>query len=132
MSAQIPKEYMDLFHKKAFGSFTTLMPDGSPQTTPVWVDFVDGKVLVNSALGRQKDKNVHREPRVAVTLIDPDNPYRYLEVRGRVTEITHEGADNHIDKMAKKYLDKDKYPFAQPGEKRVIYKIDPEVVSPHG
>lgn len=132
MSAQIPKEYMDLFNKKAFGSFTTLMPDGHPQTTPVWVDYVDGKVLVNSALGRQKDKNVRREPRVAVTLIDPDNPYRYLEVRGRVTEITQEGADQHIDKMAKKYLDKDKYPFAQPGEKRVIYKIDPEVVSPHG
>ncbi|HSY12673.1 MAG TPA: PPOX class F420-dependent oxidoreductase [Verrucomicrobiae bacterium] len=132
MSAKIPEEYMDLFKKKAFASFTTLMADGSPQTTPVWVDFVDGKLLVNSALGRQKDKNVRREPRVAVTLMDPDNPYRYLEVRGRISEITHEGADKHIDKMAKKYLDKDKYPFAQPGEKRVIYKIDPVHVSPHG
>ncbi len=132
MSAKIPENYMDLFNKKAFGSFTTLMPDGSPQTTPVWVDLVDGKVLVNSALGRQKDKNLRRDPRVAVTLIDPDNPYRYLELRGRVSEITHEGADNHIDKMAKKYLDKDKYPFAQPGEKRIIYKIDIERVSPHG
>ena len=132
MAAKIPESHMDLFHKKAFGSFTTLMPDGGPQTTPVWVDLVDGKVLVNSAAGRQKDKNVRRDPRVAVTLIDPDNPYRYLEVRGRVSEITHEGADQHIDKMAKKYLDKDKYPFAQAGEKRVIYKIDPEKVSPHG
>jgi PPOX class probable F420-dependent enzyme len=132
MSASIPENYLDLFKKKAFGSFTTLMPDGSPQTTPVWVDYVDGKVLVNSALGRQKDKNLRRDPRVAITLIDPDNPYRYLEVRGRVTEITHEGADKHIDKMAKKYLDKDKYPFAQPGEKRVLYKIDAERVSPHG
>jgi PPOX class probable F420-dependent enzyme len=132
MSAKIPESHVDLFHKKAFASFTTLMPDGSPQTTPVWVDLVDGKVLVNSALGRQKDKNLRRDPRVAVTLIDPDNPYRYVEVRGRVTEITHEGADHHIDKMAKKYLDKDKYPFSQPGEKRVIYKIEPVHVSPHG
>jgi PPOX class probable F420-dependent enzyme len=132
MSAKIPEDYMDLFHKKAFGSFTTLMPDGSPQTTPVWVDLVDDKVLVNSALGRQKDKNLRRDPRVAVTLIDPDNPYRYLELRGRVSEITHEGADRHIDKMAKKYLGQDKYPSAQPGEKRVIYKIDVERVSPHG
>src|SRR5690349_3918763 len=132
MSSSFPEKYLDLFNKKAFGSFTTLMPDGSPQTTPVWVDLVDGKVLVNSALGRQKDKNLRRDPRVAVTLIDPDNPYRYLELRGRVSEITHEGAEKHIDKMAKKYLDKDKYPFAQEGEKRVIYKIDIERVSPHG
>jgi PPOX class probable F420-dependent enzyme len=130
MSAKIPDDFMDLFEKKAFGSFTTLMSDGSPQTTPVWVDFVDGKVLVNSARGRQKDKNVRRDPRVAITLIDPDNPYRYLEVRGRITEITEKDADQSIDRLAKKYLDKDKYPFAQPGEKRVIYIIDPEHVSP--
>ena len=132
MSASIPENYLDLIQKKAFGSFTTLMPDGSPQTTPVWVDYADGKVLVNSALGRQKDKNLRRDPRVAITLIDPDNPYRYLEVRGTVSEITQEGADKLIDKLAKKYLDKDKYPFAQPGEQRVIYKIDPVHVSPHG
>jgi hypothetical protein len=132
MSAKIPETHIDLFHKKAFGSFTTLMSDGSPQTTPVWVILAEGKVLVNSALGRQKDKNVRRDPRVAITLIDPDNPYRYLEVRGRVSQITQEGADALIDKMAKKYLDKDKYPFAQPGEQRVIYVIEPEKVSPHG
>ncbi len=132
MSAKIPDGYMDLFQKKAFGSFTTLMPDGSPQTTPVWVDYADGKVLVDSAVGRQKDKNVRRDPRVAITLIDPDNPYRYLEVRGRVSEVTLEGADKLIDKLAKKYLGVDKYPYAQPGEVRVIYKIDPLHVSPHG
>ena len=96
----------------------------------MWVDYVDGKVLVNSALGRQKDKNLRRDPRVAITLIDPDNPYRYLEVRGKVSEITQEGADKLIDKLAKKYLDKDKYPFAQPGEQRVIYKIDPGARQP--
>jgi hypothetical protein len=132
MSAKIPENYLDLFQKKAFGSFTTLMPDGGPQTTPVWVDLDNGIILVNSALGRQKDKNLRRDPRVAITLIDPDNPYRYLEVRGRVTEITEEGADKLIDKLAKKYLDKDKYPWPVPGEKRVIYKIEPMHVSPHG
>ena len=132
MSASIPENYLDLFQKKAFGSFTTLFPDGSPQTTPVWVDYEGGKVIVNTALGRVKDKNVRRDPRVAITLIDPDNPYRYLEVRGKVAEITEKGASAHIDKMAKKYLDKDKYPFAEPGEQRVLIKIDPERVSPHG
>ena len=125
MSATFPQKYMDLFQKKAFGSFTTLMPDGSPQTTPVWVDYQNGEVWVNSALGRQKDRNVRRDPRVAITVIDPENPYRHLQVRGRVAEVTEKGADEHIDRMAKKYLDKDKYPFRQPGEVRVIYKIKP-------
>ena len=92
MSAAVPETHKDLFQKPAFGSFTTLMPDGSPQTTPVWVDFIDGKIVVNTALGRQKDKNVRRDPRVAVTLIDPENPYRYMEVRGKVDEISTEGA----------------------------------------
>jgi PPOX class probable F420-dependent enzyme len=123
MSASIPDKYLDLFQKKAFGAFTTLMPDGSPQTTPVWVDLQNGEVWINSALGRQKDKNVRRDPRVAVSVADPDNPYRYLEVRGKVKEITEKGADEHIDRMARKYLGQDKYPFRAPGEKRVLYKI---------
>ena len=132
MSATVPESHKDLFQKKAFGSFTTLMPDGSPQTTPVWVDFENGKVLVNTALGRQKDKNVRRDPRVAITLIDPENPYRYLEVRGRVDEITEDGATAHIDKMAKKYLGADKYPYARPGEQRVLFKITPQSFSTMG
>ena len=132
MSASIPESHKDLFDKPSFGSFTTLMPDGSPQTTPVWVDYDHGKVIVNTALGRQKDKNVRRDPRVAVTLIDPQNPYRYMEVRGKVDEITQQGADQHIDKMAKKYLGKDKYPFAQPGEQRVLLKITPSKFSTMG
>ena len=132
MSASVPDSHKDLFQNPAFGSFTTLMPDGSPQTTPVWVDFQDGKVIVNTALGRQKDKNVRRDPRVAITLMDPENPYRYLEVRGKVEEITQEGAEQHIDKMAKKYLGKDKYPFAQPGEQRVLLKVTPEKFSAMG
>lgn len=124
--AAIPEKYRDLFNKPAFASLATLMPNGSPQVTPVWVDY-DGKhVIFNSAKGRQKDLNVRREPRVALTIMDPENPYRYLEIRGRVKEITEKGADAHIDKMAKKYLNKDKYPFRQAGEVRVLYKIEPE------
>ena len=92
MSASIPENYLDLFKKKAFGSLSTLMPDGSPQTNPVWVDYQNGEVWVNSAVGRLKDKNMKRDPRVSVAVIDPDNPYRFLEMRGRVREITQEGA----------------------------------------
>jgi PPOX class probable F420-dependent enzyme len=132
MAAAIPDKYMDLFQKKAFGAFTTLMPDGSPQTTPVWVDYNNGELWVNSALGRQKDKNVRRDPRVALSIADPDNPYRYVEVRGKVKEITEKGADEHIDAMAKKYLGQDKYPFRGPGEKRVLYKIAINKALPYG
>ena len=130
MSSPFPENYLDLFQKKAFGAFSTLMPDGSPQTTPVWIDYQDGEIWINSAVGRQKDKNVRRDSRVALAVMDPDNPYRYVEVRGRVGEITQDGADAHIDKMAKKYLGKDKYPFGQPGEQRVIYKI--KIEKTHG
>lgn len=126
MPTAVPESHKDLFNKRAFGSLTTLMPDGSPQTSPVWIDFQNGEVWVNSAEGRLKDKNIRRDPRVAVAVIDPENPYRYMEVRGRVREITNEGADAHIDKMAQKYLGQAKYPWAQPGEKRVLYKISPE------
>jgi PPOX class probable F420-dependent enzyme len=126
MADSFPANYRDLFQKKAFGAFTTLMPDGSPQTTPVWVDYQNEEIWVNSALGRQKDKNVKRDPRVAIAIVDPDNPYRYVEVRGRVREITQKGADEHIDSMARKYLGQDKYPYRQPGEERVLYKISVE------
>jgi PPOX class probable F420-dependent enzyme len=108
------------------------MPDGSPQVTPVWVDRDGDTILVNTAKGRQKDKNVQRDPRVSVTLIDPDNPYRYVEIRGRVVEATDKGAKDHIDKMAKKYLGVEKYPYAQPGEQRLLLRIRPERVSSMG
>jgi len=132
MPTAIPEKYHDLFSKKAFASLATVMPDGNPQVTPVWCDF-DGKhVLVNSAKGRVKDRNMRRDPRVSLALIDPDNPYRYLQVQGHVAEITENGADQHIDKMAKKYLGLDKYPNRQPGEVRVIYKIEPDRTSTMG
>ena len=126
MSSAIPDKYRDLFNKRAFASLGTLMPDGRPQVTPVWVDLDGDYVIFNSAKGRQKDRNVRRDPRVALAIIDPDNPYRYLEIRGRVVEITEEGADANIDKLAKKYLGVDKYPYRQGNETRVIYKIQPE------
>ena len=132
MSQVIPDKYRDLFTKRAFASLATLMPDASPQVTPVWVDLEGDLVLVNTAKGRQKDKNMRRDSRVALAIIDPDNPYRYLEIRGRIAEITEDGADAHIDKMAKKYLGVDKYPYRQPTETRVIFKIRAERVSMMG
>lgn len=132
MAQSIPDKYLDLFSKRAFASLATLMPDSSPQVTPVWVDLEGDFVIVNTARGRQKDKNMRRDPRVAMAIIDPENPYRYLEIRGRVAEITEEGADAHIDKMAKKYLGADKYPYRQPSETRVIFKIQPERVNTMG
>jgi len=132
MAEQIPGNYKDLFEKRAFGSLATLMPDGQPQVTPVWIDLEGGKLIVNSAKGRAKDKNMRRDPRVSIAVIDPDNPYRYLEVRGRVVEVSESGADQHIDKMAKKYLNQDKYPFRKPGEVRVRYVIEPDHFSSMG
>lgn len=129
---QIPENFRDLLSKVAFANLATLMPDGTPQVTPVWFDSDNGHLIVNSAKGRTKDKNMRREPRVALSIMDPENPYRYLQIRGRVVEITEAGAAQHIDKMAKKYLGKDKYPFAQPGEVRVLYKIAPERVQTMG
>jgi PPOX class probable F420-dependent enzyme len=108
------------------------MPDGSPQVTPVWFDYDGSFIRVNSAKGRVKDKNMRRGKRVALSVQDPDNAYRYLAAQGEVAEITEDGADAHIDSLAKKYLGKDKYPFRQPGEVRVIYRIRPEKVHTSG
>lgn len=132
MPATIPQGFQDLLQKKAFAHLATLMADGSPQVTPVWFDFDGSHLRVNSAKGRVKDKNMRRRGLVAVAIQDPENPYRYLAVRGRVEEITEAGADAHIDSLAKKYLGQDRYPYRQPGEVRVIYKIRPEQVSTMG
>ena len=125
MAEAIPSEFHDLFSKQTYGLLATLMPDGQPQVTPVWVDMKDGLLVVNSAKGRQKDRNMRRDPRVTLCLVDPESPYRYLEIRGQVTEITEEGADAHIDSLAQRYLNVDKYPYRVPGEVRVLYKIQP-------
>jgi len=132
MASVIPDKYRDLFDKKVFAGLATLMPSGAPQVTPVWIDYDGENVIFNTAVGRQKDKNLQADGRVSLALTDPDNPYRYLEVRGKVVERTTDGADDHINKMAKKYLGQDVYPFRQPGEVRVIYKIKPEHTSSMG
>jgi PPOX class probable F420-dependent enzyme len=123
---EFPEKYRDLLSKKAFANLATVNADGTPQVSPVWFDSDESHLIVNSARGRLKDRNMRRDPRVALSIMDPDNPYRYVEARGRVVEITEQGAAAHIDKMAKKYLGVDKYPGAQPGEVRVLYRIVPE------
>jgi PPOX class probable F420-dependent enzyme len=130
--ATIPASHADLLTKPAFANLATLNPDGSPQVTPVWVDFDGSHVIVNTARGRVKAKNLAREPRVALSIADPENPYRYLGVQGRVVEMTEQGGDAHIDKMAKKYLGKDSYPFRKPGEVRIVVKIEPDKVHTNG
>ncbi len=132
MAEIIPEKYLDLFKKPAFAHLATLMHDGSPQVTPVWVDYDEKYVRVNSALGRVKDKNMRRDPRVSLSIQDPENPYRYLEIRGKVVEITQNGADDHINKLSQKYLGKPVYPYRKPGEVRVVYKIEPQKISSLG
>jgi PPOX class probable F420-dependent enzyme len=127
--AAIPDKFLDLMRqKKAIAHLATLMPDGSPQVTPVWFDYTNGKLRVNSARGRVKTRNMTQGAHVAVAISDPENPYRYIQVRGRIANVTENGAAAHIDSLAKKYLGKDKYPFAQPGEVRVMFEIEPEHV----
>lgn len=120
-----------LFEGKNFAFLATLMKDGSPQVTPTWVDIDknNNTILVNTAKGRIKYRNISRDPRIAVSVIDSSNPYDMVTVRGRVIEqIKGKDADEHIDKLAKKYLDKEKYPRRRPGEERVLLRIKPELV----
>lgn len=127
MPNPIPEPFKDLLTTKAaFGHLSTLMPDGGPQVTPVWFSYDGTHIVVNSAKGRLKDRNMRARPKVALSILDPDNPYRYLQVMGRVVEITEAGADAHIDALAKKYIGQDKYPWRGPTEVRVIYKILPD------
>jgi PPOX class probable F420-dependent enzyme len=122
----IPENYLDLLEqKKAFANLATIMRDGSPQVTPVWFDYTGGMIRVNTAKGRVKARNLREAAPVALSIMDPDNPYRYIQIRGRVKRVGEQGADRHIDSLAKKYLGKDKYPFGQPGEVRVMYEIEP-------
>ncbi len=130
--AGIPENYRDFFTKKAFAHLATIGPDGAPQSTPVWVDYDGAHVRFNTARGRVKDKNLKRNPKVALSILDPENPYRYLQVRGRVVEMTEQGADAHVDALAKKYLGQDRYPFRRPGEVRVTVKIVPEKIQSMG
>jgi PPOX class probable F420-dependent enzyme len=127
----ISDQYQDLLRDetKAFACLATLMKDGSPQLTPIWFN-TDGKhILINSAVGRVKDKNMRRDPRVTITIIDPRDPYRYIQIRGKVIEITKKDAREHIDTLAKKYRGLEKYPSRDEDETRVTYKILPEKIT---
>jgi len=130
--AVIPESHKDLFLGKNFAHIATLMPGGNPQVTPVWIDLDGEFVVFNTANGRQKARNLDRDGRVALSIHDQANPYRYIQVRGRVVSKTTEGADAHIDAMAKKYLGLDTYPNRTPQEQRVIYRIHPEHVQANG
>ena len=131
--AIIPDKYLDLLQqKKAFAIISTVMPDGSPQVTPVWFDYTNGIVRVNTARGRVKARTLKTGARVALAIVDPDNPYRYVQIRGRVRRVSEDGAARHIDALAKKYLGKDKYPYAPPGEVRVMAEIEPTSASGMG
>jgi PPOX class probable F420-dependent enzyme len=121
-----------LLEAKNFAQVATIRKDGSPRVTPVWVDFRDGLVWLNSAEGRAWPSTLRRDPRVTLNVQNLENPYEYVEIRGRVAEETNEGADEHIDSLAKKYLGQDTYPYRQPGEQRVIFTIAPEWVHHQG
>ena len=129
---KIPDAFRDILDKKTLVHLATNGKDGGPQVSPVWVDREGDVIVVNSAKGRVKDRNMRRSDRVALSATDPDNPYRALMIQGRVVKITEEGADAHIDKLAKKYLGKDKYPFRSPTEVRVKYYIEPVSVATMG
>ena len=116
-----------LFESKNFVFLSSLMKDGSPQVTPMWVDIENGYILVNTAIGRIKQKNISRDPRVALAIAEQNNPYDMVTIRGEVIEqITGVSAEEHIDKLAKKYIGRDKFPNRSPGEERIILKIKPE------
>lgn len=124
----IDDQVAKLLKEKNLAFVATLMKDGSPQITPTWIDLENNTILVNTAEGRVKHKNVLRDSRVAISIVDQNNPYNMVTIRGRVVEQTTNGADEHVDKLAKKYLGVDKYPFRSPTEKRIILKIKPEKV----
>jgi PPOX class probable F420-dependent enzyme len=128
----IPEKFRDLMTKKAFANIATVMADGSPQVTPVWFDYTNGKIRVNTAKGRVKARTMTQGAKVALAIMDPDNAYRYVQVRGTVARATEEGADQHIDSLAQRYLGKATYPFRQPGEVRVTIEITPESVNTMG
>ena len=132
MSATIEGRTEELLKGKNFCIVATLRGDGTVQGAPVWVDVQDGLAVLNTAEGRAWPKNLERDPHVTLTVQNSENPYEYVEIRGRVAERTHDGADEHIDAMAKKYLDQDSYPFRQPGEERVIIRVAPEHVYVQG
>jgi PPOX class probable F420-dependent enzyme len=132
MSSKVDGRAAELLSDKNFCVVSTLRADGSVHAVPVWVDLEDGLPTLNTAEGRAWPRNLESDPRVTLTVQNLDNPYEYVTIRGRVAERTHEGADAHIDALAKKYLGQDTYPYRQPGEQRVIVRVTPEFVHSYG
>ncbi len=129
MAEKIPQSVKELCAQPVFVHLATIDKDGGPQVTPVWIDCDDSLIWINTAKDRVKDRNMRRDKRVAISILDPANAYRHVAIRGEVVEITENGADAHIDRLAKKYLGKDRYPFRSAGEVRVIFKIKPVKVT---
>jgi PPOX class probable F420-dependent enzyme len=129
----IPDKFLPvLTQKKTLAHLATVMPDGSPQVTPVWFFYKDGKFVVNTARGRVKDRNMTKNAQVALSIVDPDNDYAHIAIRGKIVRMSEEGADANIDALAMKYLGKEKYPFRRPDEVRVVYEIEPTSISAMG
>ena len=128
MAERIPEAFLDLFEKPILAHLATLMPDGSPQVTPVWIDYDGEHILVNTWPDRAKGRNMLARPQVALDIVDPDDPFRYLSVRGRVVEATEEGAAEHIDTLARRYMGLERYPRHDPNRPRRLYRIVPERV----
>lgn len=132
MSPIVEGRAEELLKAKNFVVVSTLRPDGSVHAAPTWVDVQDGKPVLNTAEGRAWPRNLERDPRVTLTVQNAENPYEYVTIRGRVTERTTDGADEHIDALAKKYMGVDSYPLRKPGEQRVILRIEPDYVHAYG
>lgn len=128
MSATIDGRAEELLKAKNFCHVASFRADGTIHGVPVWIDVQNGLATLNTAEGRAWPRNLERDPRVTLTVQDSENPYEYVEIRGQVAERTHEGADEHIDALAKKYMDVDSYPLRKPGEQRVIIRVAPEHV----
>lgn len=127
-TSTLAPEVREFIEARTFAHLATVMPDGAPQVSPVWVESEGEVVIVNSAIGRIKDQNIRADDRVALSACHPDDPYRALMIRGRVVEVTEEGAEEGIDRLARKYLGSERYEWRRPGEVRVIYRIRPETV----
>jgi PPOX class probable F420-dependent enzyme len=127
--AAIPDEAKHLFEGKDFAHVATINSDGSPQVSAVWIGLDGDLVTFNTAAGRVKTKNLQGNPSVAISITDQENPYENLIIQGKVVEMTNDGADDDIDALAKRYLDADSYPFRQPGEERVLVRIEPQKVN---
>jgi PPOX class probable F420-dependent enzyme len=123
----VPEKYADLldWDTKAYANIATIGPDGQPQNNPVWFDVQDGKILFSQTTTRQKLKNVKRDPRIAISIMDPGNPYRYLEIRGKVVKVEPDPDKAFIDRMAQKYLGEQNYPWSKPGDERVVVVVEP-------